>query len=394
MISLRHLLYGGVFLVSCVACREENLVGSVPEMSDHILFDTPSLSVETVSRSTLKNALAPGETFGVLGYCVPYTVGTTEPNYHSASSVWSLKRNQCPPDVFFKQKVIVGVNGCTYDREGGTDNDPRFWYRDGYDTNNNPVGAITGADQYHYSFIAYYPYEEAFTVDQPLTETTAGAPKLTFTMPQSGSALTHPLSHSETPDAMLAVLYNSRKSDGNLRFNFSHILTGIGFEVNNFSEFDLTVHSLTLSGSFYKTIKIDLTKDVASYTFPEDDRYVGTYTIFDEDLPLPPPDVEKNETVTSSGLLGGEHLLLISGTNTSFGEDVKVRIDYTFNGRTTFYETQRPGTFSPRPGIKYTAQLNFVGDAFVLEFVVDNQGQWEDGEADDGDETNDDVVFE
>ena len=35
-----------------------------------------------------------------------------------------------------------------------------------------------------------------------------------------------------------------------------------------------------------------------------------------------------------------------------------------------------------------------MGDAFVLEFVVDNQGQWEDGEADDGDETNDDVVFE
>ena len=53
-----------------------------------------------------------------------------------------------------------------------------------------------------------------------------------------------------------------------------------------------------------------------------------------------------------------------------------------------------PEHISPRPGIKYTAQLNFVGDAFVLEFVVDNQGQWEDGEADDGDETNDDVVFE
>ncbi len=117
MISLRHLLYGGAFLVTCVACREENLVGSVPKMSDHILFDTPSLSVETVSRSTLINALVPGDAFGVLGYCVPYTVGTSDPNYHSASSVWSLKRNQCPPDVFFKQKVVVGVNGCTYDRE-------------------------------------------------------------------------------------------------------------------------------------------------------------------------------------------------------------------------------------------------------------------------------------
>ena len=103
MISLRHLLYGGAFLVACVACREENLVGSVPKMSDLILFDTPSLSVETVSRSTLINALVPGDAFGVLGYCVPYTVGTSDPNYLSASSVWSLKRNQCPPDSLNKK---------------------------------------------------------------------------------------------------------------------------------------------------------------------------------------------------------------------------------------------------------------------------------------------------
>ena len=54
----------------------------------------------------------------------------------------------------------------------------------------------------------------------------------------------------------------------------------------------------------------------------------------------------------------------------------------------------RPGTFTPRPGVKYTAQLNFVGDTFVLQFVVDNSEQWEDGEADDGREDNDDVVFE
>ncbi len=44
--------------------------------------------------------------------------------------------------------------------------------------------------------------------------------------------------------------------------------------------------------------------------------------------------------------------------------------------------------------MKYTAQLNFVGDTFVLQFVVDNSEQWEDGEADDGREDNDDVVFE
>ena len=44
--------------------------------------------------------------------------------------------------------------------------------------------------------------------------------------------------------------------------------------------------------------------------------------------------------------------------------------------------------------MKYTAQLNFVGETFVLQFVVDNGEQWEDGGADDGREDNDDIVFE
>ena len=86
--------------------------------------------------------------------------------------------------------------------------------------------------------------------------------------------------------------------------------------------------------------------------------------------------------------------MLISGTGTSFGENVKVRIEYVFNGVPNVFETARPGTFTPQAGIKYTAQLNFVGDTFVLQFVVDNQEQWEDGEADDEDEMNDDVIFE
>ena len=110
---------------------------------------------------------------------------------------------------------------------------------------------------------------------------------------------------------------------------------------------------------------------------------------------LPAPDASLGETVTSSpSPIGGEHVMLISGTGPSFGENGKVRIEYVFNGVPNVFETARPGTFTPQPGIKYTAQLNFVGDTFVLQFVVDNQEQWEDGEADDEDETNDDVIFE
>ena len=87
-------------------------------------------------------------------------------------------------------------------------------------------------------------------------------------------------------------------------------------------------------------------------------------------------------------------MLLISGEETSFGDDVKVNIYYTFNGIEGSQELSRNTTFRPQPGVKYTAQLNFVGNAFVLQFAVDNGEIWEDGEAADGNEDNDDVIFE
>ena len=87
--------------------------------------------------------------------------------------------------------------------------------------------------------------------------------------------------------------------------------------------------------------------------------------------------------------------MLISGTGTSFGDNIKVYLDYTFNGiRVPDKELSRPGTFTPQPGKKYTAQLNFVGDAFVINFVVDNSGEWGNGAAADDDTENDDIVFE
>lgn len=214
---------------------------------------------------------------------------------------------------------------------------------------------------------------------------------MTFTMPQTGSDLSARLDHATTPDAMVAVLYDRTRADGMLHFTFSHVLTGLGFTVNNLSERDLTVHSLTLSGSFYKDVTIDLRGNSVAFSFSAN-RYTGYYPLLESDLALPAP--AEGETATSSGVVGGEHLLLISGTGSSFGENVTVNIDYTFGGERKQQSIPRPGTFTPRPGVRYTAQLNFVGDTFVLQFVVDNSEQWEDGEADDGREDNDDVVFE
>lgn len=373
----------------------------VCDSGEMIMFSSPMLTVE--SKSTFIDAFKPGDEFGVLGYCLPYTVGTGNINYAGGSALWSNKINQCAPLVFYNQKVTVKQSGCVYDKDGGSDNNPKYWYRNGYDIDNNENPDITEADNYRYTFFAYYPYDDQegkyFDIDHPTSESEAGGPVFTFTMPQEGSDVDTPLNHKDTPDAMLAALYNRQKSDGNLQFNFSHILTGLGFEVNNFSENDLTVYSIKLKGSFLKKLTVDLSSGTLDFTSTE--RYYGTYTIYDGGTSgLLLQGVSSDETSSSSpSPIGGEHLLLISGDGgndglTYLGEDLTVTINYKFGNKTNSEELKRPGTFTPKPGVKYTAQLNFVGSAFVLQFVVDNSEEWDDGEAEDGNETNDDIIFE
>lgn len=374
------------------SCQQETLdqTGEAPSPADYIQFGTPTVTLNTESRSTTKDALNAGDAFGVLGYCLAYRVGTETFNYSSGSDSWSDKKNYCPPSVFYKQKVTVSNGGTTYDKDNGTGNNPKYWYVDGKDLNGDPNDQITNANAFNYSFIGYYPYgDEYFSFEQPENASDPGAPILTFTMPQENNNL----DASKTPDAMLGVTYNVQKGNsGKVQFNFSHILTGLGFEINNYSDYDLTVHSLTLSGSFYKEVKIDLTGAAVSYEFPQS-RYTGAYTLSNQEISLPAP--ADNEACTSSeSPIGGEHLLLISGADTSFGENVQVNINYIFNGENKTQNIVRTTSFLPQAGTKYTAQLNFVGNAFVLQFTVDNGEIWQDGEFADGEANNDDIIFE
>lgn len=187
---------------------------------------------------------------------------------------------------------------------------------------------------------------------------------------------------------MLSVLYDHTKNEGNVRFNFRHVLTALGVEINNFSDFDLTIHSLKLEGTFYKKVAIDFTGSTVSWSMLPD-RYSGYYSILESDLELPAPDAEQGQTVMQSpSPIGGEHIMLVSGAGIPFGEDVAIRINYTFGDSGPVEKViYRPGTFIPQAGVKYITQLNFVGDAFVLQFVVDNSESWEDG-------SDSDITFE
>ena len=390
---IRNMAVVAGCLAGMAACQQEEAMPQY-DAGERIQFGMPQLSVESGSRSTLKEALNTGNEFGVIGYCLAYTVGSSNINYNSGSDRWSGKRNLCPPSVFYGQKVKVGEAGCTYDYSSNVSgvNNPKYWYQDGYDLEHKADQNISGAEEFQYSFYGYYPYAY-FKIEAPGNASTAGAPVLTFTMPQTGGSLDAALEHKDTPDAMLGVLYDQQKAGGNLRFDFHHLLTGLRFVVNNYSGQDLTIYSIKLRGNFFKQVRVDFTAATVAYDFPGA-RYSGTYTLYDggtEGFTL--EGTEAGGAGTS--LSDTEYLMLISGEGDYFGENVEVVLDYKFGDavRTT-YSTGRPGTFTPRPGVKYTAQLNFVGDAFVLQFVVDSDEMWEDGEAADNDETNDDILFE
>lgn len=400
----KYALLASLAILIFSGCNEKE-DNPVPDSSERIIFSTPSMSVET--RSEFRNALKQGDEFGVMGYCVPYN-NTSENKtlaYSSASSNWSVKREFSTPDVFFKQRVLVGSEGCTYNGFGSKQvNNPKYWYSDGHDVNNNENPQVQEADNYTYSFFAYYPYN-AFEVISPVLATDPGAdhdqetgealdigaPVLEFTMPQENS---ENLDDKATPDAMLGVLYNVRNYARRVSFNLSHVLTGLGFVVNNLSDEDeLKIYSLKLTGKFFKKVRVDFSNDIVSYSFPED-RYEGTYVLYDwEKSPLVMP-ASDDGSYFEDYVSDIKYLLLISGENTYFGDDVQVVIDYEFRGKRNKVSKTRPGTFTPSPGYRYTAQLNFIGDAFVLQFVVDNSETWEDGELADGDDSNDDIIFE
>lgn len=385
--------------------------GLLSDNSPYIEFGTQELSVETRaadSDPTMRNEFKPGDSFGVFGYCVPLNVSTGQPDYTSGSSYWSVKMNNAVPDVFLNQRVTLTESGSwQYDWENTgsvpTTYNPKYWYAEGKDTENNENSAITNTKDYRYDFFAYTPYDaNVFSWEKPLNATDKGASCVKVTIPQQNG--NDDMDPDDTPDAMLAVIHNYNKAvNSKLSFTFSHVFTALGFEVNNFSNQDLKIHSVKLSGTFWKSLTVDFTDN--HYTYHPTETYKGTFVLFDEtrdgELTLEAPTGDK--TVTSSpSPIGGKYLRLLSGGfdpatgkpsssyNNYLGEDVAVEISYTFGGTSATFSTPRPGTFLPQSGTQYTAQLNFVGNAFVLQFIVDNGEIWEDG----GSDGNGDITFE
>ena len=359
-----------LLLVAWTACDNEPEVE--PTGGETIRFGLPGIEVDAEARSGPLNQLEEGTSFGVLGYCIPQTSPSDQtPDESRGGVALDLKKSLCAPSLFYKQEVTYSGGGCTY-------KPLQRWY--------------TPTD-YLYSFFAYYPFGDTYFA-VTTRETTLGAPRVKFSIPVTNTAADAEVELPDVPDAMVAQEIDVAKGDGVVTLDFYHILTGLNFQVNNYNVREdengnqvagepVIIHSLKLKGKFYKSVEINFDE---GYDYP-DETYWGTYTIV--------PDSSNIEIggLESVSQIGGKTLLLVSNLNKTdiqdgYLGDLDLEINYSFGESRNVTRTfGRPENFLPAGGTVYTAQLNFIGNSFVLNFIVDNNSQWEDG-------ADSDITFE
>lgn len=410
----RILSISAILFTILTACDKTPLPPADEEHHDFIMFSTPEvkLTSETDTRSRIEGSVLPsGSTFGVWGYCVAYSPGTTNAvDESSRSSEWAIKKKLCPPTLFTPVSsltggllgVTVGDDGCTYTNNNSAAN-----------TGNGAMPWLTDENSL-YTFVAVYP-TTANGLSFDFTKQNGAnvdAPIIKYSVPYSGEVT----NHSDTPDIMVAWRENHRKSDGHVPLTFYHLMSSLSVRVNNYSEYydaddnhqgtNLKIHSIKLQGTFHKTLTVDMA-DNGNYSFS--DSYVAEYVLFDAgdsgyDVPYT-DDSETPEDETSVVL--GDPLMLLCGkpgVDDPYGPDsknqetgIKLAIDYTFgdNRKSVAMNLLNPDlSFSPQVGVNYTFQLNWIGDGLVLLVMPSSNAQWGDGEADDGETGNDDIIFE
>lgn len=355
------------FALAMTACSKDDL--QIEKSEDFIEFGLPGAELEGASRgSTPINVLPEGSSFGVSGYCLAQKAPNDATLVESSGALpWQNKKNLIKPTLFDQKEVTYSANGCSY-------TDPKPWYKP--------------AD-YLYAFFAYYPFNPESGFSMISNENTFGAPSIKFTMPVGeANNVDYNLDQHEIPDAMVAQEIDVQRGSGVVPLQFYHILAGLNFQINNYNKdpedtgtgIELKVHSVKLQGTFYKSIVINFDK---GYDYPNE-TYQGTYSLVNSELSVP--------AGTSISEIGDRTLLLVSnitqqGKENGYFGNIEVVIEYTFGGDRQSQSFSRPENFMPAGGTIYTAQLNFIGNAFVLNFVVDNNYQWEDG-------SDSDITFE
>lgn len=343
-------------LFSCSSAEPE----APAPRQDIIRFSSPLVvKAQDGSRAALvSSALPGGSVFGVYGYCIPLVS-----NYSSATDFdakggergWNAKKNLIVPDVIAGQLLAVDSYGCYY--KGS----PGLWY-----TEQNPVVAASpSADPsaFKYSFIAYYPASDKFTVVGDV-----GAPTLSYSV-----------SYPCEEDAMYAFVTDHMRERGAVDLTFHHMLSAISVKFNNYSAAsDLTINSLTLEGDFYSQATIDFAQ-------PDPAVKVNTATLSHAAFQFvtDPLAVPHDAAATASP----SFLILANSDGTGgtyLGANKIITGSFEFEGQTIDIRIPREGdNFDfgriPKPGVNYTLNINFYGDRIVLMFTADDVEYWQSG---------------
>lgn len=345
--------------VLMTACQKETGSNTTLLSNEPISFASPVVVTGNPTESQTKapvDLFPTNGSFGVLGYCLANYDGSNELNPTTGPSQWESKAVLCTPHLFYKKEVKYNGTACYYTGE------QKRWYE---------------PSDYLYTFFAYYPYGDNYFTIEPSSQSGLGFPAMTFTMPFSGGDISTLRQVDDIPDAMAAATIDATRQDGHVNLQFNHLLAGINFTINNHNETNnLTIHGLRVSGNFYRSIRIR-TKQGLEYPA---ETFAGTFTFLDGNDDADDLIIEHHKTVKKAG---DNTLMLISNLEAGpnyLGNEINLHIDYSFMGhRITNTTLSLPTGYLPQGGTIYTIELNFIGDAFILNFVVDNNQVWEDG---------------
>lgn len=363
-----------------------------------ISFGTPRVMLDGPrTRATLMNAVTPNTVFGVLGYCVPYQLGSDVSDYRGGNSDWLTKKSLAHADVMYREPLFYDGTKCVYSSDGVRFNEPKRWYVP------ETAGDVeTG--RFLYSFVAYHPYGTlaqggGFTV-WPADDKTRGIPRLTYTMPYAagGDMDRNTLDPEASADAMIATCFDHSASQGAVQLEFQHLLTGLRLQINNYNAVDesdprantVTIHSLTLKGNFYRTAEVDFSPADPVMTVG-DETFSGTFRFIGD-------GGEERFAPNSARVVGstpdneqGTVLLLLpkfdataDGATSAvpyLGTQKTITVEYSYEGGERVTKEIRNFSLGriPEQGTCYTINLNFIGDQLLLMFTADAIEYWEEG---------------
>ena len=379
--------------------------GITPEYGDDVIrFAAPTIVMaapEVGTRATLLNTVTENTTFGVFGYCVPYSPTEDKANWANGVTEWAGKKNFSHADVMYNQPIYYDGDKCVYRGHEADSDLPRHWYTQA-DAGADASKATINFEQFKYTFIAYHPYnqqgEGGFGI-QPADATTRGVPKLSYTMPYSANTdRSRELDIEAVEDVVWAMKTDHLPGSGAVELEFQHVLTGLRLQVNNYNPEDdsgantVTIHAITLEGDFYRSATIDFAPASPEMTV-SDDRYSGTFHFLRDVAWEVPANSGKVVGSIPGKTDAGTAILLLPNADAKasdsapndpipyLGANKTITVTYSYPDKGQ--QTKHVRNFSlgriPEQGVCYTLNLNFVGNQLLLMFTADSIEYWEAG---------------